>query len=251
MTARRLRAGVIAAGRGSRLRGGSHALKKPLVPVGGRPLIDHVIDSIEDAGASEVCVIINEDSLAVRDHVSSAHRRLAVRWIVESTPSSMHSFLRVLETLAEPDDTDPVLISTVDTVAPHGAYRGFVAEAAPMFASGAAEGGRRPAVVLAVTTVDGDDAPLLVRLEGASVLALGGPAAPSSCATAGYYLVSPLVLREADAARRDGLGALRAFFARLLANGHSIAGVAVPQSIDVDRPVDVDAAEHLLKRVSL
>jgi NDP-sugar pyrophosphorylase family protein len=236
-----LRAGVIAAGRGDRLRKGP-AVLKPLVAVGGRPLIAHVLDSIAEAGASEVCVIINEESLAVRDHVAATRWPFAMQWIVESTPSSMHSFLRVLETLAASDATDPVLISTVDTIAPRGAYRRFVADAAGL---------KDASVALAVTSASDDEKPLLVRMEGSAMVALGDAAGPSSCATAGYYFVSPSILAEADAARRDGLGALRAFFGRLLARGYPIAGVRVPPSIDVDRPVDVAAAEVFMKRVSL
>jgi NDP-sugar pyrophosphorylase family protein len=237
-----VRAGVIAAGRGVRIRSGS-GLPKPLVRVAGRPLIDHVLESIADADATDVCIIINEESIAVRDHVSSARWPFAIDWIVESTPSSMHSFLRVLEALAEGGDTDRVLVSTVDTIAPRGTYRRFVADAAQL---------RDAAVALAVTRVTDDEKPLLVRMEGSTMVALGDAAGPSSYATAGYYLVSPTVLREADAARRDGLGALRAFFGRLLARGYAIAGVPVPPSIDVDRLSDVAAAEDMLKaRVSL
>src|SRR5439155_13232864 len=103
----------------------------------------------------------------------------------------------VLETLAEAGDTRRVLISTVDTIAPRGAYRRFVADAARLSDA---------AVALAVTTVSDDEKPLLVRMEGSAMVALGDAAGPSSYATAGYYLASPAVLREADAARRDGLG---------------------------------------------
>ena len=149
-----LRAGVIAAGRGDRLRHG-RPIPKPLVPVGGRPLIDHVLESIADADAAEVCIIINDDSIAVRDHVSAARWPFALSWIVESTPSSMHSFLRVLETVAEADGTNRVLMSTVDTIAPRGAYRRFMADAARLGDA---------AVALAVTTVTDDENPLLVRI---------------------------------------------------------------------------------------
>jgi NDP-sugar pyrophosphorylase family protein len=231
----RLRAGVIAAGRGDRLR--KESFPKPLVPVAGRPLIHHVLESIAEAGASEVCIIINQDSMAVRERVSAAQWPFAIRWIVESTPSSMHSFLRVLESLAEDGTGDHVLISTVDTIAPRGAYLRFVAEASDLGDA---------AVALAVTTVADDEKPLLVRMEGSTIVAIGDAAAPSAYATAGYYFVSPVILREAEAARRDGLGALRAFFERLVARGYPIAAVGVPASIDVDRPADVAAAEDFL-----
>ena len=230
-----LRAGVIAAGRGDRLR--KESVPKPLVPVAGRPLIHHVLESIAEAEASEVCIIINQDSIAVRERVSATRWPFAIRWIVESTSSSMHSFLRVLENLAENDAANHVLMSTVDTVAPRGAYRRFVAEASRLSDA---------AVALAVTTVSDDEKPLLVRMEGSAIVAIGDAAAPSSDATAGYYFVSPVILREAEAARRDGLEALRAFFGRLLARGYPIAAVRVPPSVDVDRPADVAAAEEFL-----
>jgi hypothetical protein len=89
-----------------------------------------------------------------------------------------------------------------------------------------------------------------VKLRGAEVAAIGEQAGGSEYATAGYYLVQPAILQEADEARRDGLSALRAFLARLIDRGHRLVAVKVPPSIDVDRPRDIGLAEHLLKRVS-
>jgi hypothetical protein len=57
------------------------------------------------------------------------------------------------------------------------------------------------------------------------------------------------VLREAAAARADGLTALRLFLGRLVANGLRVAAVPMSDAIDVDRPADVTAAEAFLKQV--
>lgn len=236
-----LRAGILAAGRGDRLRDGAQTLK-PLVRVGGRPLIDRVLTSIGEAQPDEVVVIVNEASIAVRDHVSAGRWPFAVRWIVETTPSSMHSFLRVVETLAEAGDPGPFLISTVDTVAPPGAYARFMKEA---------QRHAEAAVTLALTTTIDDDRPLLVSLDGSRVAAIGDAAGAASYATAGYYSVRASVRGEAEAARRDGVGALRAFFTRLLAAGYRLDGIPSAESIDVDRPPDVQAAEQFLRRVTL
>ena len=99
MSGRILRAGVLAAGRGERLRTNPSDLK-PLARVGGETLIERVLNSLGEAGATEVVVIINEDSIAVRDHVTRRDWPFALRWIVETTPTSMHSFLRLVEALA-------------------------------------------------------------------------------------------------------------------------------------------------------
>jgi NDP-sugar pyrophosphorylase family protein len=233
-----LRAGVIAAGRGDRLKPGMNCLK-PLVRISGRTLIERVLASIGAAGATEVVVIINEASRAVQDHVSALEWPFAIRWIVETTPSSMHSFLRVLESLADSGDQGPFLISTVDTVAGPGAFARFVDE------------GRNHAeadVTLALTAPGEDEKPLLVSLDGSRVSAMGEAVVFSPYATAGYYLVRPSVLREAAQARLLGLGALRAYFSRLLECGYRIEGIPVGESMDVDRPIDVAAAEEFLRR---
>ena len=235
-----MKAGIFAAGAGTRL-GGPPRGPKALTPVAGRPLIDWLLDDLERARITDVVVIINEQSIAVRDHVAAHPRRGAIRWIVETTPSSMHSFLRVVEDLARDGDGGPFLISTVDTIAPPGTFAAFVDRASALLAHSDA--------VLALTARIDDETPFRVRLVDRDarigpVAALGdGP-----FATAGYSLVRPSVLRDADAARAARLGALREYFVRLLAGGFRFAGVCMPDSIDVDRDADVLAAEQLLRK---
>jgi NDP-sugar pyrophosphorylase family protein len=188
-------------------------------------------------------VIINEDSVAVRDHVNASQWPFALRWIVETTPSSMHSFLRLVETLAVDGDDGPFLLSTVDTVAGPQAYAQFMAEAR-----------RHPdaAVILALTSPGRDEKPLLVRCApgNSRVLALGAAATPSAHATAGVYAIRSSILREAEAARREGIDALRIFLGRLLDRGYYLAGIPIAASIDVDRPDDIRTAEEFLRRMA-
>jgi NDP-sugar pyrophosphorylase family protein len=253
------RAGVLAAGRGDRLTFVSRTLK-PLVRVGGQTLIERVLLSLAEAGPVEVVIIVNEASVEVKDHVTSSRKwPFAVRWIVETTPSSMHSFLRLVETLAEDGDGGPFLISTVDTIAAPGAFGAFAAASRELDAD----------VTLAVTPPIDDDKPLLVRLgpDGATVEAIGETVRLTAAgragrddlqeetrggriwATAGYYAIRSSVLREADEARRDGVSALRLFLERLLVRGYRLQAVPVAAGIDVDRPADVRAAETFLKQV--
>lgn len=238
-----LRAGVLAAGRGERLRTQS-SHPKPLVKVGSRTLIEHVLNSMAGAAASEVVVIINEDSLAVREHVAAADWPFAVRWIVETTPTSMHSFLRLVETLAADGDDGPFLISTVDTVAGALTYSRFFAEAWRL---------DQADVTLALASPGNDEKPLLVRTApGTSrIVAIGEAAAPSDSATAGVYAVRASILREAEAARGEGIDALRTFLERLLDRGYHLAGIPIAQSIDVDRPGDIRTAEEFLRSTAV
>jgi NDP-sugar pyrophosphorylase family protein len=211
---------------------------KPLVNVGGETLIERVLRSMAEAGASEVVIIINEYSIAIREHVAEQDWPFALRWIVETTPTSMHSFLRLVETLSSDGDSGPFLVSTVDTVAAPNAYAAFMDRARTGDA----------AITLALTSPSDDEKPLLVRLAAGTsrIDAFGN----GEHATAGVYAVRPIILREADAAKHDGLGALRAFLGRLLERGYDLAGLPIAESIDVDRPEDIAAAEAFLARTA-
>ncbi|MGI9087755.1 MAG: nucleotidyltransferase family protein [Chthoniobacterales bacterium] len=233
-----MKAGILAAGRGERLRTSANPLK-PLITVHGRTLIEHVLHSLGEAGASEVVVLINGDSRAVRAHVETRTWPFALRWVVETTPSSMHTFLRLVEILSADGDAGPFLLSTVDTVAGAQTYAHFASAAWP----------RKSAhVTLALTSPGDDEKPLLVRVdEDSRIVALGPDAAPSALATAGIYAVRASVLREAEAARNEGVDALRIFLGRLLTRGYRLDGIPIARSIDVDHPADIATAEAFLR----
>ena len=57
-----IRGGIIAAGEGSRLRADGFRVSKPMVPVGGRPLIGHALDRFRSAGIRHLTIVINEAS---------------------------------------------------------------------------------------------------------------------------------------------------------------------------------------------
>lgn len=237
-----LKAGILAAGRGERLRGNGNHLK-PLVKVGGQTLIERVLHSMSDARATEVTVIINEDSVAVRDYITTLEWPFRLRWLVETTPTSMHSFLRLVETLAVNGDEGPFLLSTVDTVASAQTYARFIAQARQF---------EDAAVTLAIAPPGDDEKPLFVRIapENSRVIAIGETATPSDYATAGIYAVRSSILSEADTARNEGVNALRNFLKRLLDRGYPIAGIPIPGSIDVDRPGDIELAEQFLQNTA-
>ena len=68
------RAMVLAAGLGLRMRPLTDRMPKPLVPVAGSPLLDHVLDKLADAGVSEAVVNVHYLPDQIIDHVA---RRIA------------------------------------------------------------------------------------------------------------------------------------------------------------------------------
>ena len=57
---------ILMAGTGSRLRGSAEKIMKPLIPIGGRPLISYAIESFEKVGVEKIHAVVgpNGDELA-------------------------------------------------------------------------------------------------------------------------------------------------------------------------------------------
>src|SRR5207237_1537129 len=57
---------ILMAGTGSRLRGSAETIAKPLIPIGGRPLISYAIDAFERNGVERILAVIgpNGEELA-------------------------------------------------------------------------------------------------------------------------------------------------------------------------------------------
>ena len=64
---------LIAAGQGSRLVSDGIQVPKPLVKVGGEPLLGRLLHIFLNNNADSVCIIINEEMTEVRDFLEQQH----------------------------------------------------------------------------------------------------------------------------------------------------------------------------------
>jgi MurNAc alpha-1-phosphate uridylyltransferase len=70
---------VLAAGLGLRMRPLTERMPKPMVPVAGKPLLDHVLDRLADAGISEAVVNVHYLPDQIIDHVARrSHPRVII-----------------------------------------------------------------------------------------------------------------------------------------------------------------------------
>src|ERR1700709_2671613 len=74
MSVKPAKAMVLAAGVGVRMRPLTDKRPKPLVRVAGRPLLDHVLDKLGDAGVSEAVVNVHYLPDQIIDHVAARAR---------------------------------------------------------------------------------------------------------------------------------------------------------------------------------
>jgi NDP-sugar pyrophosphorylase family protein len=227
------RAGIIAAGHGARLRPGGWTGSKAMVPVAGRPLIDHALDRFAVNGIAQVSVIINGTSLDCRSHLVARREAPSIHLIVRDTPSSFASFALLAGWLAG----TRAVITTVDALLPPAEFERFLSAAAqlPLGALG-----------LGVTRHVDDESPLWADVDPADgrVRRLGGP--PADHVTAGLYALPahlPLPGETRFDRLRDYLGAL---VDQSVDQGLPVYGIELSQVFDVDRPEDIVQAERVV-----
>ncbi|TLY32263.1 MAG: NDP-sugar synthase [Ignavibacteria bacterium] len=239
-----MKAGIIAAGEGSRLRSEGITTPKPLVPVNGVPLIERLIMSFIRAGIDELVCIVNESSAAVKSFVEKKQFPIPVAFVVKSTPSSMHSLFALAPHLTD----GRFLLSTVDSIFNEDEFGRFMEQART-----------RESVdgLLAVTGFIDDENPLTVQVDPSMrILGFGtrtaGPASTSTAsgtplATGGLYVLSPRIFNEIDSALNQGIERLRNFLSYLVERGYALEAYPFSKIVDVDHAADVRAAEDLLR----
>ncbi len=233
-----MKMGIIAAGTGERLARGGIPTPKPLVPIGGRPLIARVIDAAARINVDSIAVIVNDVNPAVAGFLRSNRSPVPLKLVVKTTPSSMESLFCLAPLLSD----EPFVLFTVDVVFGQQTLEDFVQSAKTLKDSKG---------VLALTRFIDDEKPLWVDIDGGNrITAMGDAAVGSQFVTAGFYYFSPDVFAEIDRARKKKLNALRQFLGHLIDNGYPIHGIPVSKTVDVDYPEDIQKAEAFLREIS-
>lgn len=83
MSRPRLRALVLAAGHGTRLRPLTDELPKPLLPVAGRPVLDYTLDALLAVGCEAAALNLHHLGDRIRAHYGDDYRGMRLEWSVE------------------------------------------------------------------------------------------------------------------------------------------------------------------------
>jgi dTDP-glucose pyrophosphorylase len=79
------RAVVLAAGRGTRMRELTADLPKPMIEVRGKPVLQHIIEGLRDAGVSKFVVIVGYHAEAVRNFFGDGQRhRVEIGYVTQT-----------------------------------------------------------------------------------------------------------------------------------------------------------------------
>jgi NDP-sugar pyrophosphorylase family protein len=234
-----MKAGILAAGDGSRLARAGIATPKPLVKVGGITLIERTMRALVEAGVEEISFIVNDRMACVADAVRGFCLPVPVHPVIRTTQSSMHSLYELASHLRNEDgQNDRFVLCTVDSVMRTESVCDFIHQHATR---------TELDVLLAYTDFVDDEKPLRIGVDAQHrVVGLGESAADSPFVTLGLYGMSASVFPLLERAVTSGVQRLRNFLARVVDAGLVVHGYRIGKGVDVDRPSDVEVAEAFL-----
>ena len=231
---------IIAAGEGSRLVQEGVSAPKPLVKVGGEHLIDRLIRVFVDCGASEICVICNEQMTAVAEHLQEiqAAGRVPLKYLVKSTPSSMHSAWELSRWLKD----EPFVLTTVDTIFLEKEFRTYVKTFELLAEFGDLDG------LMGVTDYIDDEKPLYVSINDARTITgfLDTCDDPQNI-SGGIYGLTPKAIPVLQRCIERGESRMRNFQRALVNEGLLLKAYSFSKVLDIDHASDIQKAEDFLK----
>jgi len=236
-----VKAGILAAGLGERLRAGGIAVPKALVRVGGRTLLSHALSAVAEAGAQQAVIAVNgRDADSVELALREEAPPLPVELVRRTTASSFETFVGITHHFR---GESHALVAMVDGVFEPGAALRFGETAREVVE---VPGGGTPDGLIGVTDRRDEDRPLRVAFDAdRRILAIGPGAEQSAWSTAGLYLLPQRAFELAEVS--EGVAALRDLLAGLVGSGLRLRAEPLGTVVDVDRPDDLAAAERLAR----
>lgn len=232
---------ILAAGNGTRLRSVSSGLPKPLVQFRGKPLLENVILSAQQAGVDQFVIVVGYRSDSIRHWFESSRwaGRVSVTW-VENPEYHKHNGISALK--ARDQIHGNFLLLMADHV--------FEPETARVLMAQPLAPGE---VILAVDpnidrVFDLADA-TKVRREGNLIVDIGKEIANYDALDTGMFLCSPVLFERLESATRDGNCSLSDGM-RKLARERSLRALEIGEANwqDVDTPEALAHAENLYDR---
>ena len=224
--------GIISAGEGSRLASEGFSLPKPLVPIGGMPMIERLTHIFMECGAERIAVIINGDNLETISLLNSLAAEMPIDLVIKKTPSPMHSLMELAPYLGD----DRFCVTTVDTVFCPSRFRTMMDE----FADTRYDG------LMGVTSFIDDEKPLYVDTDD-DMLIRGFLDEQGDCrlVSAGIYALKAPALDVLAQCLDSGQTRMRWFQRQLLEAGMRLKAFDLGQVVDVDHVSDIEKARKI------
>lgn len=230
-----MRAAILAAGVGTRLKDYLRGTPKPLVRIGGIPLIQRVIDQLTEAGIDDIIVISRRAHSTVHRFLNQQVSGASVRLVIKDTRAGFFSLMALERYLSDAS----FLLCATDSIWGKGSVCQF---------TGYARSNADIDLIVGVSDFIHDIKPVYVVADTqGNVNAFGRDVAPTKYVSAGLYYCSPKIFQERYRARKHNIQHLSDFFSFLIGNiGYKAKSFYLGKVVDVDDENDIKEAEHLL-----
>ena len=107
-----MKAVIPLAGKGTRLRPHTYLTPKPLLRVGGKPVMSYILDDLQNLGIEEIVFVIGYLGDVVKDYMAAEYPKIRPQYVVQEVQDGTAGAVK----LAQPFIDDEVLILFVDTL---------------------------------------------------------------------------------------------------------------------------------------
>ncbi len=241
-----MKAVILAAGEGTRLRPLTLTRPKHLIPVGEKPVIEYVLDAIKEAGIDEVLIVVHYRAEQLKDFLGNGSKHgLRIEYIYQTEMKGTADAIKTIEPHVDEDFmliygdllTTPEVIKTVLE----------------------AHEEKKPAVSMAVVQVGHPEHYGIVKFEGAYIIDImekpKPSEAPTSLANAGIYVFSKEIFKKIRQTPLSSRGELEITdsFKLLIKEKRQILAVQISAKdwFDIGRPWDLlEANKWALSRMA-
>jgi dTDP-glucose pyrophosphorylase len=115
---------ILAAGRGTRMRELTAAVPKPMIEVRGKPVLQHIVEGLRDAGICDCLIVVGYRPDAVRDFFRNGSRyNLAIQYTTQTVQDGTG---RVVELAQDFVDNRPFILAYGDILVEPANYKSVV-----------------------------------------------------------------------------------------------------------------------------
>lgn len=240
-----MKAVILAAGEGVRLRPFTYTCPKHLIPVGGKPLLEHLLTALRDGGLGEALLIVHHKADMIQDHFGDG-ARLGMKIEYAVQPKILGT--ADAASVAEDYITDSFLLVYGDLLITSDVV-GKIQEAHKR---------KQSSATLSVVSVEHPERYGVVSIDGDHVVNIvEKPAAEAALdrpVNAGIYVFSTEIFRTIEQTGRSQRGEreITDSIRLLVDEKKSVTAVEIPREewLDIGRPWDLlEANERVLNRM--
>jgi NDP-sugar pyrophosphorylase family protein len=189
--------------------------------------------------ATEIVVICNEQMTEVRHHLQQIQQAgsLPLKFIVKSTPSSMHSLWELSPWLAD----EPFVLTTVDTIFREREFTDYVQTFQTLVGQQQADG------LMGVTDYIDDEKPLYVATDDdLRITEFLDACETPRYISGGIYGLTPRSLTTLQRCIERGESRMRNFQRALVHDGLLLKAFPFSKVLDIDHASDIQKAEEFI-----